>query len=172
MKPSIKTHVIQEDIKMKKIIAVALTAIIVTASIAFACFADSAKKNVKTRQTATAYLDQEGNTVTAKMDLTGGYSCDFARGAVYLYDQEDKEGVPCVAMGITLDEEVYNDHMKAAKEAKDCTEYKGGVMYTEEGHMRYLCRIGEKAYFSVFAEKANQKQMKALVDRFNVTPDN
>ena len=157
---------------MKKIIAIAITAIVVTVGIAFACFADSTKKNVKVRQTATAYLDQDNNTVTAKVDLTGGYSCDFARGAVYLYDKEDKEGVPCVAMGITLDEDVYNDHMKAAKEAKDCTEFKGGVMYSEEGHMRYLCRIGDKAYFSIFAEKANQSQMKSLVNRFNVTPDN
>ena len=156
---------------MKRTIASTLAALALTVGLAFACIAGCANKSEQVKQTATAYLDQTGNSVTATVDLSNGYSCDFARGAIYLYDQENKEGVPCVAMGITLDEQVYNDYIKASKEAKDSTEIKDGIMYSADGRMIYVCKVGEAGFFGVFAEHASPAQMESFISRFEVVPE-
>ena len=156
---------------MKRTIASTLAALALTVGLAFACIAGCAKKNDQTRQTATAYLNQAGNAITATVDLSNGYSCDFARGAIYLYDQENKEGVPSVAMGIAINEDVYNDHIKASKEAKDSTEIKDGVMYSADGRMIYIRKVGDAGFFGVFAEHASPAQMENLISRFEVAPE-
>ena len=150
---------------MKKTIVTAVITAIVTAAIAAACFAGCAKKSVK--QTATAYLDQEENTVTATVDLSDGYSCEFARGAVYLYDQENKS----IATGLTLGQDVYEDYLAAAKADANSKEIKGGIMYQADGEMNYICKVGDSAFFVVFAKNATPAQMEKLVERFEVTPE-
>ena len=157
---------------MKKTIAVALTAIIATIGIGVACIAGCKMKNEPARQSASAYLDQGGNTVTATVDLSNGYSCEFARGAVYLYDQENKEGVPAAAMVVTLEEEAYNDYVKASKKADDSKEFKGGIVYSEDGQTVYISKAGDSAYFAIFAEKATADQMENFINRINVVPEN
>ena len=93
---------------MKRTIAIAATTAIVTAAISIACFAGCAKKSGK--QTASAFLDQEGTPVEATVDLSKGYSCDIARGAVYLYDQENKEeGIVKARPGIECQTEHQNN---------------------------------------------------------------
>ena len=154
---------------MKKTIATIAITAVVTAAIAVACFAGCAKKSVK--QTATAYLDQEGNTITATVDLTDGYSCDFARGAIYLYDQENKEGVAEVARGITLEQDTYNDYLAAAKANADSKEIAGGIMFQRDGEMIFVKTVGGSAYFGVFADNATPAQMEKLVERFEVGPE-
>ena len=137
---------------MKRTIATAVITAVVTAAIAIACFAGCAKKSVK--QTASAYLDQEENTVEATVDLTDGYSCDFARGAIYLYDQENKEGVDAVAIGISLGQDTYNDYLAAAKANSNSKEINGGIMYQADGQMIFIQTVGTSAYFGVFADNA------------------
>lgn len=157
---------------MKKTIAIALTAIIVTTGIAIACFAGCAKKKEPVVHTTKAYLNQSGTVVEATVDLTDGYSCEFARGAVYLYDQENKEGVPAAAMVVTLEEETYNDYVKASKKADDSKEFKGGIVYSEDGQTVYISKAGDSAYFAIFAEKATADQMENFINRINVVPEN
>ena len=153
---------------MKRTIVTAVTTAIVTAAIAIACFAGCAKKSVK--QTATAYLNQEGNTITATVDLSDGYSCEFARGAIYLYDQEIKDGVESVVIATTLDEEVFNDYLATAESAADRKDINGGVMYSADGEMIWLCKVGDSAYFGIFAENATAAQMEKYIARFSVVP--
>ena len=153
---------------MKKTIATIAITAITTVVIAAACFAGCAKKSVK--QTASAYLDQEDNTITATVDLTDGYSCDFARGAVYLYDKENKEGVDAVAIGITLDEEVYNDYLKASKNDEKAKEINGGVMYQADGEMIFITKVSDNAYFGIFAQDTTASKMEKIVERFEVAP--
>lgn len=154
---------------MKRTIVTAITTAIVTAAIAIACFAGCAKKSVK--QTATAYLDQEGNTVTATVDLSDGYSCEFARGAIYLYDRENKDGVEAVVIAMTLDEEVFNGDLAAAESAADRKDVNGGVMYSADGEMIWLCKVGDSAYFKICAENATATQMEKYIARFSVVPE-
>lgn len=153
---------------MKRTIATAVITAVVTAAIAIACFAGCAKKSVK--QTASAYLDQEETTVEATVDLTDGYSCDFARGAIYLYDQENKEGVDAVAIGISLVQDTYNDYLAAAKANANSKEINGGIMYQADGQMIFIQTVGTSAYFGVFADNVTPAQMEKLVARFTVVP--
>ena len=153
---------------MKKTIATAVTTAIVTAAISIACFAGCANKSGK--QTASAYLDQGGNMIEATVDLSKGYSCDIAKGAVYLYDQENNEGIEPVAMGITLEEDVYNDYIKASKNDAGAKEIKNGIMYQADNDMVYITKVSDSAYFAVFAHEATPKQMEKLIDRFEIAP--
>jgi hypothetical protein len=155
----------KEGKKMKKTIATIAITAIVTAAIAAACFAGCAKKSVK--QTVVAYLDQEGDTVTATVDLSDGYSCDIARGAVYLQDDKDNS----VAMGLTLCQETYEDYAAAAKEDANSKELDGGVMFQRDGEMIFVKTVGDSAYFGVFAKDATPAQMEKLVERFTVAPE-
>ena len=155
---------------MKRTIATVVTTAIVTAAISIACFAGCSKKSNK--QTATAYLNQEGPTIEATVDLSKGYSCDFARGAIYLYDQENNEGVEAVALGITLSEEVYNDYLNESKMADaNAKDFNGGVMYKADDQMVFITKVGEDAFFGVFADDATPSQMENLVNRFSVAPE-
>jgi len=150
---------------MKKTIATIAITAITTVVIAAACFAGCAKKSVK--QTASAYLDQEDNTITATVDLTDGYSCDFARGAVYLQDEKGNE----VAMGLTLGQDLYEEYAAAAKEDANSKEIDGGVMYQRDGEMIFVKTVGNSAYFGVFAQNATPAQMEKLVERITVAPE-
>ena len=150
---------------MKHTIIKTLVAVIV-AAFAIGCLAGCAKKSVK--QTASAYLDQDGNTVDVTVELTGGYSCDFARGAIYLYDKENKEGVDSVAIAMTLEKDTYDDYMAAANNSKDIA---GGIMYQGDGEMVFLRTVGSDAYFAIFARGATAAQMESYIARFEVVPD-
>lgn len=152
---------------MKRTIATVITTVIVTAAIALALFAGCAKKNGTVKQTASAYLDQDGNTITVTVDLTDGYSCDFSRGAVYLIDDKGYEGV----YAITLDEIVYEEDLAIAKADPDSKEINGGIMYSEDGQMRYICTVGDSAYFGIFAEKITPAQMEKIIARFTAVPE-
>ncbi len=154
---------------MKRTIATAIITAIVTAGIAAACFAGCAKKSV--RQTATAYLDQDGNTVEATVDLSDGYSCDFSRGAIYLYDRENREGVDSVALGITLEYETYRDYLKDSEADADRKDLNGGIMFHADGTMVYITRVSDSSYFGVFAENTTPAQMEKYIARFSVAPE-
>ena len=150
---------------MKRTILTAITPAIVTA-IAIACFAGCSKQSVK--QTATAYLDQEGNTVTATVDLSDGYSCEFTRGAIYLFDKSDGDAV---AIAMTLEQDAYDDYAAAAGSASDRKDINGGVMFSADGKTIYICTVGDSAYFAIFADKATTAQMEKYIARFNVVPE-
>lgn len=101
-------------------------------------------------QTASAYLDQDGNEVKVTVDLTGGWSVEFAPGAVYLFDGTVDENAPATALGITLDEDVFQDHMKAAQESDSYREFARSFAYTEEdGTNDYFFSLGPDAYFMI-----------------------
>lgn len=154
---------------MKKTIATAVITAITTAAIAVGCFAGCAKKDSK--QTASAYLDQEGKSIEATVDISDGYSCDFARGAVYLYDQENKEGVEAVAMGISLGEEVYSDYLKTAEADANKKELNGGLMFQADNTMIYITKVSTDSYFGIFADNVTSAQMEKYVSRFTVAPE-
>ena len=151
---------------MKKTIATALTAIIATSAIAIACFAGCAKKSEPVKQYASAYLAAENCNITTTVDLTDGYSCEFAAGAVYLYDKDAKN----TAIAMTLEHDTYEDYKSHAQAASDSKELNGGVMYTDYDQMIYICEVGNAAYFGIFAEGANASQMESIVARFTVEP--
>ena len=148
---------------MKKTIATALTAIIALTILGIACFAGCAKKSEPVKQYASAYLMAENCEITTTVDLTDGYSCEFATGAVYLYDKDSNN----TAIAMTLDQDVYEDYTSHAQAASDTKEYNGGVMFTEDDQMIYICEVGDSAYFGIFAKGADASQMESIVARFS-----
>lgn len=80
------------------------------------------------KQTASAYLDQGSDAaIEVTVDLSGGWSVEFVRGAVYLYDSEITETNGGVAMLVTLDKEVYEEDLEAAMADESRKEADGGV---------------------------------------------
>ena len=152
---------------MKKSVAIATTTVISAAVIGLAIFAGCNVKNNNHKQTVSGYLDQAGNTIDATVDVSDGYSADFARGAIYLYEKNDKN----VAIGMTLDKEVYDEYFAQAQADKDHKEVNGGVIFKADGQMGYICPVGESAYFAVFSEEVTAAQMESIAQRFTVTPE-
>ena len=100
------------------------------------------------RQVATAWLDQAGSEIGVSVELTGGWSVEFAHGALYLYDGDYSEDGEAVAFGLTLDEEVFAEYDAEAAASESCREIEGGQCYTQEdGTTAYLLRVGDDAYF-------------------------
>ena len=70
-------------------------------------------------QIASAWLingDDETRTYVT-IDLSGGWSVEFAPGAFYLYENMQSKEDESSAMGITLSEEVYDEYADEAEES-------------------------------------------------------
>ena len=120
------------------------------------------------KQTASAYLDQESDAaIEVTVDLSGGWSVEFVRGDVYLYDSEITETNDGVAMLVTLDKEVYEEDLEAAMADENHKEADGGVYYTHyEDEMGYLTSLNDSAYVLITANKAD---IEAIVARFTLS---
>ena len=134
------------------------------------CGAGGADKTDGGKQTASAYLDQDGSCVEVTVDLTGGWSVEFARGAAYLYDSEITEDKESTAMLITLDKDVYEEDMDEAMGDDSHKEADGGVYYTGSGNEgSYLTSLNDSAYVLITTQdKAN---IEDIVARFTLTSD-
>lgn len=122
------------------------------------------------RQTASAYLDQDGTCIEVTADLTGGWSVEFARGAAYLYDGEITEDKESTAMLITLDKDVYEEDMDEAMADDNHKEADGGVYYTGSGNEgSYLTSLNDSAYVLITAP--DQASMEDIVARFTLALD-
>ena len=100
------------------------------------------------RQVAAAWLDQADIEIRATVELTGGWSVEFAHGAFYLFDGDYSEDSEAVAMGMTLEQEVFEEYSAQAAASDSCRELEGAVCYTQEdGTSAYLMRVGDDAYF-------------------------
>ena len=149
---------------MKKTICVLLAAVMVFALAA--CGSGNANSG---KQTASAYLDQDGNCVTVTVDLSGGWSVEFVRGAVYLYDGEITEGKEGVAMLVTLDKDVYEEDLAKAMANGSHKEADGGVYYTDEaGRGAYHVSLNDSTYILI---TSNKKDIEAVVARFALSLD-
>ena len=131
---------------MKKAIALGVALSLMGTMIAFGAETESDYPTYE--QTATAYLDQDGNEVIVTVDLTGGWSVEFAPGAVYLY--EGNTDGEAAALGITLDEEVFQDYTKEAKNSNSYREFAHCFSFTEEnGYTDYFFSPGSGSFFMI-----------------------
>ena len=155
---------------MKRNIAIKVATTAAVAAISFGCFAGCTKKK-ETSQIASAKLVRNDHAVETIVDLSDGYSCEFTQGAVYVYDQEKHEDVPEVAIGIALSEKSYNDCIEMSKNDKNCKEINDGILYTDGYSMIYVCKVGDDAFFGIFAEDVNTAEMKNIINRISTSPE-
>ena len=146
---------------MKKVIPV-LLALFMALSLA-AC---GAKTESAGKQTASAYLDQsEDAVIEVTVDLSGGYSVEFARGAAYLYDSEITEGNEGVAMLITLDKDVYDEYLEMAMQDANHKEADGGVYFNYyEDERAYLASLNDSAYVLI----TTKADIESIAARFSL----
>lgn len=133
---------------MKKAFAFILAASL-TVGMATAVFAHSAFVGV---QSASAYLDQDGKEIRVTVDLSDGWSAEFAHGAVYLYDGPNDGEKDAIAMGLTLEKEAFEDHIARAEEMTGFRTEDGIVSYVEEdGTQDYFFEVDNdsEAYFMI-----------------------
>ena len=125
--------------------------VIISMMCSMIAFADETELFFPTyEQTASAYLDQSGKAVKVTVDLTGGWSVEFAPGAVYLY--EGNTDGEATALGITLDEEVFQDYTKEAKNSNSYSyrEFAHCFSFTEEnGYTDYFFSPGSGSFFMI-----------------------
>lgn len=126
-----------------------ISTLILSLAVSSAAFAREVPKDI---QTASAVLDADGIDLTVYVDLSDGYSADFATGAVYLYKGsaigDDAEPV---AMGICLERQVYDEYVSAAEDKEPLTDRSDVVSYTSEGENLYLYNENG-AYFLVIMD--------------------
>ena len=147
---------------MKKTIAIAVTTVISASVLGLTCFAGCAAKKTD-KQTVSAYLDQEGNTIEATVDLSDGYSCEFSRGAIYIYDDIKKDNAK--AIGMTMSKDVYEEYLADAEADSNHKDVKDGVIFTIGDQIGYICTVGDDAYFAIFSNTINAYQMEQIADR-------
>ena len=124
---------------MKKILCILLAVALLAAT---GCAAKTPD-----RQIAAARLDQEGNDIEVTIDLSGGWSVEFAAGAFYLYDKAYEENQEAAAIGMTLDREVYEERCAEADASASRRELDGARYYkTDDGADVYLIPVGDDAY--------------------------
>ena len=120
-------------------------------------------------QTASALLDQGGNEVRVTVDLTGGWSAEFAPGAVYIYDGKADENAEATAIGLTLDEKVFKEYAADAPDQDNYREFARSFSYTEEnGWVDYFYSVGSDAYFMISVSP--DLDADAVSMRFSVEP--
>ena len=138
---------------MKKCIIVLLIAGMLIA--ATGC--ETAKtEQAPSRQIAAAKLDQDGRDIEVTIDLSGGWSVEFATGAFYLYDKAYEDGLEAAAIGMTLDQEVFEEYWAEAEASPSRRELDGARYYKPDGGRdTYLIPVGEDAYLMLSAESGD-----------------
>ena len=122
-------------------------------------------------QSASAWLDQDENEVHVTVDLTDGWSVEFAHGAAYLYDAPVTPDLDAAAIALTLDEDTFKEYSETAVESDSYMEYARSFSYTdEEGWQNYFYSLGPDAYFMISV--APDADGDAVSSRFSITTDN
>lgn len=140
---------------MKRILCALLVFSIV---FAFAACEMSKTEQPVERQIVSARLDQAGNDIDITLDISGGWSAEFAPGAFYLYDKPYTEEKAAIAIGMTLEQEVFEEYQEDAKRSANRRDINGVQYYkAEDGRDTYLMPVGEDAYLMLRVEYATQE---------------
>lgn len=136
---------------MKKLTILLASALLLALLAAGCGQTDAPAADASGPQTASAWLanGDEATRTDVTIDLSGGWSVDFAAGAFYLYQSGQSTDEDCSAMGLSLSEEVFGEYMDEAEQSDSRTEVDGAVRYTDEsdGSTVYLFTAGENGYF-------------------------
>ena len=96
------------------------------------------------KSVANARLQEGNRSVMVTIDLSGGWSVEFAEGAFYLSDHEPSADSESVAIGITLADDVYQDYVDEANKSDSKKDVEGGISYVNDsGETAYLFKAGD-----------------------------
>ena len=151
-----------------KLISICICMLLCTFLILCTGCQSSKDETKEVKQTANAWISEDDVRTSATVDLTGGWSVEFATGAIYIYDKEITPNTDAVAMCITLSEEVYNDHLKEAKESDTYKETDDYIYHKGYDAGEYLYKIGD-AYFLISIY--DESQAEDILKRISLIPE-
>ena len=122
------------------------------------------------RQTATDTFQVEGKEAVVAVDLTGGWSVEFASQSIYLYDGANDGERPEIAFGYVIDQQEYDENIAEYSSYDSFVEDADGVKFSEEdgGSNKYLFAVGNGLYFMIAADQ--DADAEAVYARFDVKP--
>lgn len=119
------------------------------------------------KQTATRTYEVDGTRVVASIDVSDGYSVEFASGAVYLYKGENGPDGQVCAFGYLESQEDYETIIKENEGKLD--EVGGGVIYNDGYNYAYY--VGENQYFMIAVQQESGVDPDSVYARFDVHID-
>ena len=155
---------------MKKRLGVVVLVCVLLLTTSFAYAAETESDEYPTyEQTVSAYLDQDGTTVEVTLDVGGGWSAEFVRGAVYLYNGKIEDGKDADAIGLTLDKNVFEEYVKNAPTYDTYKEYAHCFSYEDMGWVNYFYNIDGEAYFMISVNSETVKDPDAVSARYSIS---
>ena len=128
-------------------------------------------KDVK--HSASAKLNVgEDDVAIMTVDLTGGYSVEFASGAVYFYEGEQSDETLCHGFIITKEE--YDEEVAYFDGQDDLEgEYKtlkdGGFYYKTDSNIEYFFPSEDGFYVKVVVKETNLGKANTIYSRFKAS---
>lgn len=120
---------------------------------------------------ATLYLD-DGKEAYVKVDVSGGCCVEFARGAVYFYDNKTtlSENDEVAAFGFIRSQDEYDEFIADYQDAESFEQTDEYVKAADEdGSIYYWFPVTDEIYFSIHAGKDSDPD--SVLARFEVSPD-
>ena len=90
-----------------------------------------------------AALGEGRQLASAVLDI----DVEFVAGAFFLYEGEFSEDTPAKAIGLTLEQDVYEEYLASAKASDTLRELDNGVAYDYDEGTYYVIPVGSSAYF-------------------------
>ena len=121
-------------------------------------------------QIASAVLDADTDPFVVTIDLTGGWSVEFAIGAAYLYDKPSGVGdyAGATATLVSLEKDVYDDYIEQAKASKSFREVPDGVMYTDDSNEDlYFYEVEGGHYYMIVLQHDGGQDIDAILARIS-----
>ena len=120
---------------------------------------------------ATLFLD-DGKEAYVTVDVSGGCCVEFARGAVYFYDNKTtlSENDEVAAFGFIRSQEEYDEFIADYQDAESFEQTDEYVKAADEdGSVYYWFPVTDEIYFSIHAGKDSDPD--SVFARFDVSPD-
>lgn len=125
------------------------------------------------KHSASAKLNVgENDAAIMTVDLTGGYSVEFASGAVYFYEGEPSEDT--LAYGYIITKEEYEEELNYFDSKEDLEgEYKkltdGGFYYKDNSSVQYFFPSNDGYYVKVAFENNDLSEANEIYTRFKAS---
>lgn len=136
-------------------------------------FAGCASAGKAVKQTASAKQTVgENGTAVMTVDLTDGYSVEFASGAAYFYKGEASDENDVAAFGYVISKEEYDEeiaYLTANKSSENDFKNLGDGVYSnsDEDGCVYFFPTEDGLFMKVAVQKAGMGEAKSIYPRFS-----
>ena len=159
---------------MKKNIIIYMTLLLSFVFIITGC---STKKETSDKQSAAAKQQvSENQSAIMTVDLTGGYSVEFATGAAYFYKGDTLDESETIAHAYVIDKTSFEEETSYFENNDDLEgDYKklkdGTYSYKTESNAEYFFSTNDNLYMKVVVQKDFLSEADSIYTRFSANAD-